>query len=189
MGAKERAEESWIDGLRAGEKEASEYVWKQYYQKLLTIAGQRLTNSSKVMSDEEDVVVSAFKSFFRAVHENRASELNSEDDIWRLLITLTARKAIKQLRYESRAKRDSKKQHSNDADIIDNLVCPEPSAEFLMMMADEYRELNARLLDDDMRLIVLRKLEGYSNTEVAQLLNINLRTVQRRLIVVRSLVR
>lgn len=180
--------DSWIDKLQTGDNAAAEDLWQRYYQRLVKIAYQRLSGSSKTMADEEDVVVSAFKSFFRAMEENRTPKLQSEDDIWRLLVTLTARKAIKQVRYESRDKRQGeagKSQH--DAVPVEELIGTEPSPEFVLAITDEYRQLNERLLDDEMRLIALRKMEGYSNAEIAQELNTNLRTVQRRLAVIRAL--
>jgi RNA polymerase sigma factor (sigma-70 family) len=179
--------DSWIDKLQTGDNAAAEDLWQRYYQRLVKIAYQRLSGSSKTMADEEDVVVSAFKSFFRAMEENRTPKLQSEDEIWRLLVTLTARKAIKQVRYESRDKRQGeagKSQH--DSVPVEELIGTEPSPEFVLAITDEYRQLNERLLDDEMRLIAFRKMEGYSNAEIAQELNTNLRTVQRRLAVIRS---
>lgn len=180
--------ESWIGRLNAGDDDAAEDLWQRYYQQLVKIAYRRLSGSSKTMADEEDVVVSAFKSFFRAIEENRTPKLQSEDEIWRLLVTLTARKAIKQIRYESRNKRQGEAgKFHHDAMPVEELIGNEPSPEFVLAIADEYRQLNGRLLDDEMRLIALRKMEGYSNAEIAQELNTNLRTVQRRLAVIRSL--
>jgi RNA polymerase sigma factor (sigma-70 family) len=180
--------DSWIGRLQNGDNAAAEDLWQRYYQKMVRIAYKRLSGSTRTMADEEDVVVSAFKSFFRAMEENRTPKLQSEDEIWRLLVTLTARKAIKLIRYESRDKRQGeagKLQHN--AVPIDELIGSEPSPEFVLAVADEYRQLNKRLLDDEMRLIALHKMEGYSNAEIAQQLNTNLRTVQRRLAVIRSL--
>jgi RNA polymerase sigma factor (sigma-70 family) len=179
---------SWIGRLHAGDNAAAEDLWQRYYQQLVRIAYTRLSGSARTMADEEDVVVSAFKSFFRAMEESRAPKLQSEDEIWRLLVTLTARKAIKQIRYESRSKRQGEAgKYSNDPLLIEELIGEEPSPEFVLAIVDEYRQLNERLLDDEMRLIALRKMEGYSSAEIAQELNTNLRTVQRRLAVVRSL--
>jgi len=180
--------DSWIGRLQAGDNVAAEDLWQRYYKKMVKIAYRRLSGSARTMADEEDVVVSAFKSFFRALDEDRAPKLQSEDEIWQLLVTLTARKAIKQIRYESRDKRQGeagKSQH--DAVPVEELIGSEPTPEFVLAITDEYRQLNERLLDDEMRLIALRKMEGYSNAEIAQELNTNLRTIQRRLAVIRAL--
>lgn len=179
---------SWIGRLQAGDRAAAEDLWQRYYRKMIRIACRRLSGSARTMADEEDVVVSAFKSFFRGLEENRTPKLQSEDEIWRLLVTLTARKAIKQIRYESRDKRQGEAgAFQHDTIPVEELIGSEPSPEFVLAVTDEYRQLNERLLDDEMRLIALRKMEGYSSAEIAQELNTNLRTVQRRLAVVRSL--
>lgn len=180
--------DSWIGRLQDGDNAAAEDLWQRYYHKMIKIAYQRLSGSAKTMADEEDVVVSAFKSFFRAMGENRAPKLQSEDEIWSLLVTLTARKAIKQIRYESRKKRQGERGKFDNAPMpIEELIGSEPTPEFVLAIADEYRQLNENLLDDEMRLIALRKMEGYSSVEIAQELNVNLRTVQRRLVLIRSL--
>ncbi len=180
--------DSWIGRLQAGDHVAAEDLWQRYYQKMIKIAYKRLSGSTRTMADEEDVVVSAFKSFFRGLDNNRAPKLQSEDEIWRLLVTLTARKAIKQIRYESRNKRQGEAgKFHHDAMPVEELIGSEPTPEFVLAITDEYRQLNERLLDDEMRLIALRKMEGYSSAEIAQELNTNLRTVQRRLTVIRSL--
>ena len=180
--------DTWIGRLKAGDSGAAERLWRHYHRQLVKVACQRLNGSAKIVADEEDVVVSAFNSFFRALRENRTPRLQSDDEIWRLLVTLTARKAIKQIRYESRYKRQgNRQQYDGEVPTVDDILSTEPSAEFVVAVAEEYRKLNDHLVDDEMRLIALRKMEGYSSAEIAQELNTNLRTVQRRIAVIRSL--
>ena len=50
------------------------------------------------MADEEDVALSAFKSFVRAVQEDRFLKLDDRDDLWQILVMLTLRKATILLR-------------------------------------------------------------------------------------------
>lgn len=174
--------------MQAGEHSAAEALWQRYYNKVIRVANRHLLDSPRVMADSEDVAISAFKSFFRAVEEGRTPQLNTADEIWRLLVTLTARKAIKQLRYENRVKRNDGNQNENDdSAAIENLVGNEPSPEFSVAIFQEFQALNERLPDDEMRHIAQRKMEGFSSSEIAQEIGCDLRTIQRRLAIIRSL--
>ena len=57
------------------------------------------------MADEEDVALSAFKSFCRGTQDGRFPQLHEHEDPWPLLLALTTHKAIDLLRYERRVKR------------------------------------------------------------------------------------
>ena len=57
------------------------------------------------MADEEDVALSAFKSFCRGTRDGRFPHLQEHEDPWPLLLALTTHKAIDLLRYERRVKR------------------------------------------------------------------------------------
>jgi DNA-directed RNA polymerase specialized sigma24 family protein len=69
-------------------------------------------------------------------------------------------------------------------------VAPEPadddvSPELAAMMAEQCRRLFDRL-PQDLRTLALAKMEGYSNEEIAQRLGCSVRTVERRLHLVRT---
>jgi DNA-directed RNA polymerase specialized sigma24 family protein len=54
-------------------------------------------------------------------------------------------------------------------------------------VADEFQALLNQLSDEDLRTIALRKLEGFTNDEIAAQLGCTVRTVGRRLSLIRSL--
>src|SRR5262249_61272453 len=54
----------------------------------------RLHGARKRAADESDVVQSSFDSFFRAAEQGRFPRLTDRNDLWRLLVVITARKAI-----------------------------------------------------------------------------------------------
>ena len=54
------------------------------------------------------------------------------------------------------------------------------------MVTDEYRRLFGSLADESLRVVVLLKLEGHSNEEIAKSLDCGLRTVERKLDVIRT---
>ena len=62
----------------------------------------------------------------------------------------------------------------------------EPSPEFAAMMGDECRRLLEKLGDPQLRELAVAKMEGCSNREIAQRLDCALRTVERRLKLIRD---
>jgi DNA-directed RNA polymerase specialized sigma24 family protein len=57
------------------------------------------------MADEEDVAASVLESLFRAAQKGRFPDLADRHDLWRLLLQMTARKAIDMKRRETRQRR------------------------------------------------------------------------------------
>src|SRR5205823_10863614 len=83
----------WIDRLRAGDARAAEKLWERYFRRLVGLARQKLRHTPRGAADEEDVAVSAFDSFFRGAAAGRFPQLHDRDDLWQLLIAITAHKA------------------------------------------------------------------------------------------------
>lgn len=176
---------SWMARLQADNDDQAALLWRRYHTRLVALAQQRLRMSPQRLADGDDVVASAFGSFFRAVRENRVDQNISENELWRLLVTLTARKVIKVVRHEGRQCRDSRAVHEHLD--VDSFISEEPTPEFVAAIIDQYRWLNRQLPDDEMRLLVQHKMEGYSNAEIAQWLDCSVRTVKRRLALTRTL--
>jgi DNA-directed RNA polymerase specialized sigma24 family protein len=53
-------------------------------------------------------------------------------------------------------------------------------------VADEFERRLAQLSSDELRQVALRKLEGYTNEEIAGQLDLALATVERRLRLIRK---
>ena len=54
------------------------------------------------------------------------------------------------------------------------------------MVAEEYRRLRSRLGDDSLRLVLDLSLEGYRRAEIAQRMGRTVKTVARKLDVIRT---
>ena len=186
----------WIVGAKAGESAAVRALWQRYFQQLVRLARQKLAGTSRRAADEEDVALSAFASFFRAAEEGRFPDLAGRDDLWRLLMRLTARKAVDQARREGAAKRGGGQVHGEsalaqgdpswDEDGLAEVIGETPTPEFAAMMAEECSRLLAHL-DDDLRAVAVAKMEDCTNREIAQKLDCSLATIDRRLRLIRSL--
>ena len=87
--------------------EASRLLWERYFTRLARLAQVRLRNVARGPADGVDVALSVFDSFFQGVAAGQYPGLGNRDDLWRLLVTITARKACNQRRDEGRQKRGS----------------------------------------------------------------------------------
>src|SRR5262249_57472603 len=79
---------------RAGDGGAGGGLGGGYRRGLVTLARQKLQGACRRAADEEDVVQNAFHSFFRGVSGGRFPQLHDRDNLWRLLVVITARKAL-----------------------------------------------------------------------------------------------
>ena len=121
--------------------------------------------------------------------------MHDGDNLWPLLMSLTAHKAIDVLRYERRVKRGGTGVHGVAAAIEPAAIEPdwsqvigrEPSPEFALQMTEECQRLLDRLSDSLLRAIAVWKMEGYTTDEIAAKLGCVPRTVERKLQVIRKL--
>jgi DNA-directed RNA polymerase specialized sigma24 family protein len=184
----------WIGGLKDGDDEAARELWQRYFDGLVRVARARLRDAPRAALDEEDAALSAFHCLCRGAAAGRFPELDDRDNLWRLLATLTAQKAVDQRRHEGREKRGGGRPHVGDRapgdaeiDAMQEIVGREPSPEFAAQLDEQYRLLLDRLADDGLRQIAVWKMEGDSNDEIARRLGCGLRTVERKLGVIRAI--
>jgi DNA-directed RNA polymerase specialized sigma24 family protein len=178
----------WLDGIRTGETAAAQRLWARYFHRLAELARGRLRALPRGAADEEDVALSAFDSFCRGAAQGRFPRLNDRDDLWQILFVLTQRKAVDLIQHEGRDKRDWRKVEAAPAEgaPLADVAGREPDPAFAAQVAEECRRLLGVLADDGLRLLAVRKMEGYTNEEIAALLRCSLATVERRLRLIRK---
>jgi DNA-directed RNA polymerase specialized sigma24 family protein len=187
----------WIKQLQAGDADLpTQRLWERYFKRLVGLARAKLSNVSH-MADEEDVALSAFDSFCQGATRGRFPKLNDRGDLWRLLVTITARKACKQNRHDNRRKRGGnavldEAALNQEADAgaemgLEQVLAREPTPAFAAQAAEEYQRLLDLLPDADMRDLALSKMEGFTNEEIATRLGCTVRSVERRLRLIRIL--
>jgi DNA-directed RNA polymerase specialized sigma24 family protein len=177
----------WLELLQAGHQEAAQPLWERYFQRLVGLARARIQGAAGRAADEEDVALSAFDSFCRGAEQGRFPRLQDRDDLWRLLVTLTARKASHLVRDERRQKRGGGAAAADPA-ALERVLGREPDPAFAAQVAEECGRLLG-LLDGpgELRQVALWKMEGLAAPEIAQRLGCAPRTVERKLRLIRSL--
>ncbi len=187
----------WLTLLQRGDQRAAEVIWREYFEKIVRLAKRRLGELPRRAADEEDVALSAMNSLFRGAEAGRFPRLEDRDDLWKLLVTITARKAIKLQRRHFADKRGGGlvqgesvlvRRQDRDAGMkgagmkgIDQVLGREPTPELADMLSETCRVMFADLGDDMLGQIALLKLEGYSNGEIADQLSCSKRTIERKL--------
>ena len=179
----------WIEQLKAGNQAAAQELWERYFQRIVQLARKKLQGSPRRAADEEDVALSAFHSFCQGAEQGRFPRLQDRDDLWQLLVMLTARKGLDLLCHENRQKRGggaggAGRIHEDPA--LEDIIGREPSPDFAAQIVEECQWLMNRL-DPDLRQVAAWKMEGYTNEEIAEKLSCVPRTVERRLLLIRTL--
>jgi hypothetical protein len=132
----------------------------------VVLARRKLGGAARGVSDEDDVALSAFDSLCRAAGQGRFPQLDDRDDLWRLLIVITERKAINHARHERRVKRGGGKVRPAGAPDGDSALPPgldrfparEPTPALAAQVAEECRRLLDALNDDTLRSVAVAKV-------------------------------
>jgi DNA-directed RNA polymerase specialized sigma24 family protein len=181
----------WLRRLSAGDPRAAEVIWREYFARLVRFARRKLEGSPRRAGDEEDVALSAMKSFCLGMAEQRFEKVEDRHDLWRLLLTITARKACAQRRRDRAAKRGggatrgesalARRADAEEEGGIGEVLGSTPTPELAVMVADTCRAFLDRLEDDSLRDVARLALEGCSVPEIAERLGCVRRTVERKL--------
>lgn len=184
----------WIMDLKAGDSDAASEIWKRYFQRLIALARDKLRKlNHKQALDGEDVAQSAFISLCDGATHGRFDKLSDRDDLWRLLVVITSRKAADLNLRNHRLKRGGGRVVQENelvrpgiadsfADAPLNAIADdEPTPAFAAMLAEEYANRLAMLPKPELRQIAVLRMQGYTNEEIAAQLGCAVRTVARRL--------
>jgi DNA-directed RNA polymerase specialized sigma24 family protein len=188
----------WIAGVKAGDLSAAQPLWERYFARMVELARARLRASGRrahdAAADEEDAAISAFDSLCAGLARGRFPRLADRDDLWRLLVVITTRKVRAQARRRLRQKRGGGQvrpavdldEPEGDDDLLARVVGSEPTPEFAVMVAEEYRLLLDRL-DDVLRKVAILRMEGHTTDAIAEQLGCARRTVARQLALIRRI--
>jgi DNA-directed RNA polymerase specialized sigma24 family protein len=181
---------SSISQLKDVSEQDAQRIWDEFFPRLKRYAQKHIHNMSLRVFDEEDVALSALNSFFRGRAEGRFNELDGDEEMWRLLVTITARKITAQRRRQLAAKRGGGELRGESvfmgagdsaiapglAQIMDKNQMPESAS----AIVESCRELLDALPNEQLRTTALMRMEGYSNKEISADLKCSVaRTKQR----------
>jgi RNA polymerase sigma factor (sigma-70 family) len=177
-----------IKKLEEGDEEAADQLWRECYEKVVNFARKKLGGVSRKVADEEDIALSVLQSFCEAVQLGRFPSLKDRDDLWKILFKMTTWKSIDHRRKEKRNNIKSEgifMSPDNERAGIHNMPGRLSEEAFAHLISEEL-EFYLGLLDDELGQYALAKLEGHKNQEIADDLGVSLKTVERRLNLIRQ---
>jgi RNA polymerase sigma-70 factor (ECF subfamily) len=165
--------------LRAGDQAAVREVFERFVDKLIRLARGQFDAVLRRKVDPEDVVQSAYKSFFLR-YEAGKLEVESWSNLWGLLTMITMRKCLDQVQYHRAQCRDVQREAAAQADAPPwwEAVAREPTPQEAAILVETVEQL-LRDLDEKERPILELSLQGYSSQEISQQLGFAERSVRR----------
>ncbi len=167
----------------AGESLAEEQLFERYVVRLTLLARSRLSQRLASRVEPEDIVLSAYRSFFLAARQHRF-ELRHSGDLWRLLVKITLAKVVDQVEFHRAHRRTVDREQRIDAsqDTGDQnwlaVLARDPSPGEVAQAIEELECLLAALPPLGAQVVQLR-LQGFRQDEIAKQLNCAERTVRR----------
>src|SRR4051794_9936267 len=169
-----------MERLRSGDDAAAREVFDRFSRRLVGLARGRFDRRLAHRVDPEDVVQSAFRSFFTRQRDGtiRVGDWNG---LWSLLTLITLRKCVDRVDYFRAGRRDVRREASAGAGeeppwqfTLDREPRPEEAA----ALAETVENLFRTVGDEDRPILEL-SLQGYTAAEIALRLRRALRSVQR----------
>lgn len=177
----DRSVTQWLNDIQAGVAgEPQEQLLAHFLGRLTALARKRLGNL-RAYEDENDVALSALKSFFMRAPAGEFSQLHDRDSLWSLLAAITVNKALSVQRRQLAQKRDVRR-----AESLEQILQADPSAELVDSVIDEGNRLLETLPDDSLRVVARMRMEGYSNQEIADHIDRSVKSVERKLRLIRK---
>ena len=190
-----------LKGLKEGRPEAVEAIWDRYYQRVLAAARRRLRACpAQAVEDGEDLAASALHGLIAGAARGQFERLEDRSDLWQLLSVIVAKKVRHRRRWYQRWKRTGRPPSGgraaepgragspgpgDGADRLDVVVSKEPAPERNVIMRDQLEHFLEALDDSTLRRIAVWLLEGDSNAEIAGRLGRTIRTVERKVELIR----
>lgn len=172
----------WVEQIVRGESgEPQSQIVSRFLARLTALARTRI-GGLRGDEDEADVALSALKSFLIRAPQQEFRDLPDRDALWSLLAAITLKKSISARRRMLAQKRDVRRVQS-----FDDVLTVDPSHEFLDSVVDEGNRLLESLDDPVLRDVARLRMEGYSNQEIAERIDRSVKTVERKMMLVRKI--
>jgi RNA polymerase sigma-70 factor (ECF subfamily) len=168
--------------LRAGDQAAARQVFQRFVHKLVRLARERMGQALRRRVDPEEVVQSAYKSFFLRYG---AGKLDVQDwsSLWSLLTVITLRKCVDRVDYHHAQRRDVRREARANAEAASSepwweAVSREPTPVEAAVLAETLEQL-LRDMEERERPMLEMSLQGYTSAEIGERLGVSERTVRR----------
>lgn len=170
--------------VRDGDSQAETELFDRYLNRLIPMVEKRISPALRQRFGPEDIVQSAYRSFFSEVRNNRVT-IDESGQLWSLLAAIAINKLLGQVeRHTAKKRTPAVEQRLTDDGSLCNIgpvvIADEPTPDQIVAIADELSRVMAMLDDTQGRMLRLR-LQGRTIEEVAAAVGRSERTVRRLL--------
>jgi RNA polymerase sigma-70 factor (ECF subfamily) len=163
--------------LREGDEGAAHALFHRYAVRLARLAERHLSRKVAGRVDAEDVVQSVFRTFFH--HTARGDfRIDNSAQLWRLLVTITIRKAQAHARHHTAQRRDPAAEVPGGDEWLSKAVSHEPGPDEAGALVDLIEAL-LRGLPALYGHVLERRLRGEAVAGIAPQLGVSRQTVYR----------
>jgi RNA polymerase sigma-70 factor (ECF subfamily) len=170
----------FLGRLQAGDDSAARELFQRFARQLIALTRRRFDGELRHKVDPEDVVQSAYKSFFARYGAGKLDAVNW-DSLWGLLTLITVRKCAERAAYYRAQCRDAAREvpapAAEEGPALPELFGREPTPLEAAELSETVDQLFAAL-DEDERPVLELSLQGYTTREISERLGRAERTVR-----------
>jgi DNA-directed RNA polymerase specialized sigma24 family protein len=174
--------------------EAARIIWERFSPRLKILVRRHLDNRILRREDEHDILQNMFASFYQGQAMGQKAP-SSREELWKLLVRITMCKVVNTAHRHTADRRDVRRERGDgacDRDdgrfprwMLDHVDRSQPSPQERIAVVDEVQRL-LNQLPEDLRQIVVWKLEGFTNLEISRLIGRTVRSVEMKLNLIRK---
>jgi RNA polymerase sigma-70 factor, ECF subfamily len=175
--------------------EAARIIWERFAPRLTQLVRRHLDHRIFRREDEQDILQSMFASFYQGQYLGKTTPA-SRKELWKLLVRITMCKVVNTAHRHLADRRDIRRERSErpcDPEkshfvdwMRDHVDRAQPTAQDRVAVVEEVERL-LHLLPEELRQIVLWKLEGFTNAEISPMIGKTVRSVELKLQLIRKI--
>ena len=164
---------------KTGDSKAAGEIYDRYVARLIGLVRKRLSSKLRRRVDPEDIVQSAYRSFFLRAREERYV-LDRAGDLWRLLVGITLNKLYGQVERHTAARRDVAREEPVASAGVHAIepVAPQPTPAEEVALFEQLEQVMKQLSPLAARVVELR-LRGDTIHQIAETVQRSPRTIRR----------
>jgi DNA-directed RNA polymerase specialized sigma24 family protein len=176
--------------------EAARIIWDRFSPRLKLLVRRHLDSRILRREDEQDILQSMFFSFCAGQTTGKTAPA-SRQELWKLLVRITMCKVVNTAHRHMADRRDIRRERADRPHdlaetefpqwMLDHVDRSQPRPEEQVAVVEEVQRLLGVLKDERLRQIVVWKLEGFTNAEIARMIGKTVRSVEMKLQLIRTL--
>jgi DNA-directed RNA polymerase specialized sigma24 family protein/predicted Ser/Thr protein kinase len=168
-----------FDVYLSGDSRAAAEIYDRYLARLIGLVRKRLSSKLVRRVDPEDIVQSAYRSFFLRAREEQYV-LDRAGDLWRLLVGITLKKLYGQVEWHTAARRSVGREEPVASAVVRALepVAPQPTPVEEVALFEQLEQVMKQLSPLAARVVKL-SLRGNTIEEIADAAQRSQRTIRR----------